>query len=218
MIRDLIGQARRLSRALLLMCVLMIILVLVVCTVPMDILHLLLQDPAAAYDLPFNAGMVSHLGVLLWIVVGVFASRVGRANRGDHALGGLLCWAGCFSIVLGLDDLFLLHELAIPGVGIPEFAVLGVYGALLVALIWTHRRTILATDYLLLVLSSTAFCLSIVLDEGPDIGLPLLWRLGHTPLEDVFKLVGIVAWCAYFLQTGFHFATGAKTRSGAATA
>ena len=130
-------QLQGISKPLLLTYLPAIVMLLVVFLQPRDTWRILLQDPAAYFDLPFYSGLVSHLGVFLWVVSGVvaiFSSCAGQQLGRDLQRVRLLRNMGLFSLVLGIDDMFLLHELALPSVGIPEIVVLGSYGLTLAAL------------------------------------------------------------------------------------
>lgn len=200
-----LARLRPLVKPLLLAYAPAVVLFAIVFSQPRDMWSVLMADPAARYDLPFYSGLVSHVGVLLWVLSGstaVFSAYAGRRLGRDPQRLRMLMHMGLFSLLLGLDDIFLLHEAALPSVGVPEVAVFGCYGLVLLTLLVVHRRTILDSVVGPLALAGASFFLSVVLDEGPEMGLPLLWRIGHTPLEDVFKLLGIVGWSFYLIHTG----------------
>ncbi len=99
-------------------------------------------------------------------------------------------------MVLGLDDIFLLHESVFPHLGIPEKVVYASYaGFVLLYLLWFYS-VILNTEYILLMVALILFFASIVLDNFTPPGFnPYL-------LEDGAKMAGIVNWFFYFFRVG----------------
>ncbi len=98
------------------------------------------------------------------------------------------------TLVLGIDDVFLLHEKVFPWFGVPEEAVVGSYAGFVLFYLVKFYSVILKTEYVLLVMALSFFGLSATLD--------LVQPHGSYLLEDGAKLVGIVSWLAYFFRTG----------------
>lgn len=170
----------------------------------------LLRDPNAVMGLSFYYGALSHLGVLLWwaaAVVGVFSAFVLRAVfrlKGAEAAPKLLLWMGVLTALLALDDLFMLHEEALPlYLGIPEWSVFAFHGLFAAGILLAFRRVVLRSDFLLLGLALGFFALSILVDLGMLrflFGIPLELDL---LLEDAAKLLGIASWLSYLGRTAF---------------
>jgi hypothetical protein len=159
------------------------------------------SDVVTTADLPFYAGIVSNVGVLLWTVAAVaalFAGSVLRVRGNDRRLAGFLLGSGGFSALLAVDDLFLVHESVAPYyVGIPQNVVLGTYGVLAIAGLVAFADTIRQTDYQLFALAVVFLGLSVAIDQASALlSREVLW-------EDGAKLLGIVAWCLYFTRTAF---------------
>ena len=71
-----------------------------------------LRDLAQTCSTPAGVGLLSNLGYLLWLAaaaVALFTSHVGLPNiRGKQK--ELLACGGWFSLILCIDDMFLLHD------------------------------------------------------------------------------------------------------------
>jgi len=104
------------------------------------------------------------------------------------------------SIVLALDDLFMLHEAIFPNsFGISERLILLTYGLLVISGIVKFRKMILQTEYLILIVVLGCFGLSFIVDgfqESIEVVLGQ-WRI---LVEDGFKLLGFVGWFGYLLK------------------
>ena len=171
----------------------------------------LMRDPAAVAAQPFYIGLGSHVGVLLWgaaATICLFSAGVLTPGSEAGTRRSFLNASGVLTLILALDDLFLLHEEVIPRfLGIPEMVVLGSYGLLVIAYLTRYRGVIARTDHYLLRLALTFFGLSLVLDMLPalfpdsssmrDVLPPVLIDV-HVLLEDGAKLFGIVSWLGYF--------------------
>jgi hypothetical protein len=161
------------------------------------------RDPAAAVRLDgcegiacSYAGMVSNVGIVLWLVAATLtlgAALLGRRMGIDRRALSLLWWGGALTALLGLDDLFELHEYAVPAL-IPHgqelaYAAYGVAGLGLLAL---HRDLLMRADTWLLVAAGSLLLVSAAADEI----LP-----GNHLLEDGSKLLAIVLWGIFFVGT-----------------
>ena len=153
------------------------------------------RDPAAIANHPVYYGAISNLGVLLWgssatacllggIVTNILSEQQERAKF-FAAFCGL-------SVVLCLDDLFMLHEEIFPkSIGISEEAVFLFYAIMFSSMLLRFRKILLKTKPVLFAASLLLFALSVSSDIIPAIG-------SYT-IEDGSKFVAIFVWCAYFL-------------------
>ncbi|MFI5217943.1 MAG: hypothetical protein ACHQNT_00545 [Bacteroidia bacterium] len=156
------------------------------------------QDPTAIMDAPFYTGFFSNIGILLWCASAAicFFTRgiIPKANA-TGTIRAFLFYSGLVTSLLMLDDLFLLHESALPDyIGIPEKGVYVIYGNILLLYLFVFRSTILKTEYLLLALAFALIGISTVVDLLP---MPIP---EDSFLEDAVKLFGIVSWFIYFLR------------------
>ncbi len=158
------------------------------------------RDPAdITHSSPF-LGVLSNLDILLWCAtaaVCLFAFLVIRRDRGRRKTALFLLLAGLLTILLLLDDLFLLHERIFPRYlhwrqRYPFYA----YFSLTAAYLAAFRKIILKSDFRMLAASCVFFALSIAVDAfaGP---LSQSFPSYHL-FEDGFKLFGLASWLGYF--------------------
>lgn len=162
----------------------------------------LLLDPNSVNGVPWYTGLVSNLGVLGWTTatsvgfVGAWIADVGdRPGAVSMLRGGAL-----LSAILLLDDLFQIHILVKPLLGVPKA---GVYAAYLLLTGWwaiSQLQEIRRTRALLLSAAGFAFFLSVVVDQT---GTKLFGLADSTALlaEDAAKFLGVLAWAQYFVLT-----------------
>lgn len=168
----------------------------------------LTRDPAAITGYPAYVGFVSQLGIMAWSAAfaicalgyTVLTSRAQRAVRGQNRILRLFLFCSALlTLLLGVDDAFMLHERVYPHLNIPDIAVSGIYaGAALVYLI-AFARIIIGTEFLLLFAALGFFALSV--------GTDFIFPPKDSPfwIEDGAKMTGILCWLGYYLRsvTGF---------------
>lgn len=159
-------------------------------------IYVFTRDPAALVDISPFYGLVSNLGILLWFggaVISLFSALLlWRRDRSLQVIGFLII-SGLFSMVLMLDDLFMLHEHVVPKfLRIPQRAVIAIYPILAVLYLLRYRELILRTNYWFLILGFGFLAVSV----GSDLIPPFLadW---HPLFEDGAKFLGIVSWFIY---------------------
>lgn len=154
----------------------------------------LVRDPNAIARNPGYFGIVSNIGVILWIVGAAAALQAFAAtfDAGTTALRRTLLAGGLFSTLMGIDDFLMLHE-AVATMGIPEEVVLVPHMILLGALCYCAYTVRSATPRLLLVASVLSMGLSFAADMAPiHVG-------GATFVEEAFKLIGILFLTTYLV-------------------
>lgn len=156
------------------------------------------RDPTSAAGASFLLGYASNLMVAVWLSGGIAAlvAAAALAAAGDRP-GARPFWAtGALTLVLTADDLFQLHEEALPYyLGLPQLLVIGAYGAATLAVGVAHRRWIAAHGWPLLALALALLGCSVLTDALEAEG-SLVGRL----LEDGAKLVGVTAWTAFLAR------------------
>jgi hypothetical protein len=168
--------------------------------------------------LPWLAGLLNQLGVLLFCSAGVvclFTVRILVRHQARLTLTGFLAGAGLLSLLLGLDDVFMVHETVhkrIGGVTAKLFTV--AYASALLALLWSNRREILqSTEWRVLLVSLACFGLSEVIANLRVLNqCRLHWRVwdpspARTLCEEGLKWFGVVLWFAYLLDTAANHMT-----------
>ncbi len=160
------------------------------------------RDPMATLQGHPLTGIQSTLGVLVWggaAAICFFSCLALQRVKLQENLSFFLFWSGVISIVLALDDMFLIHEdLAYRYLSVNEKVVVLVYGCLVAWFAIKFRRNILATDYSLLLLAFVFFGSSVFIDM---LNSKWSWSIFF---EDGFKLLGIVTWSGYLIRTCLH--------------
>lgn len=157
----------------------------------------LTRDPNAICGNPYYAGFISQFGIFFWAgaaVICLFTYYLLIKQSIKSEMQPLLLFAGIFTLFLGADDVFQLHDGFFPHIGISEKLVLVCYASLMVYFLLRFRALILKTNFLLLLMALFFFGLSLIVDV-----LWLFQSIRHL-LEDGFKLMGIVAWAFYFAE------------------
>jgi hypothetical protein len=169
------------------------------------------NDPFVLGNLPFYAGIISTVGMLLWsatATVCFFTAAVLKKN--DHLSGWrfFLVMSGVLTSLLLFDDLFQMHKIFYPILfHLAEVFVYGVYGLFAFWYLISFRKQIQDTEFLLLVLALVFFALSVIIDTlDPLPG-------GNTAFSDGLKFFGIVSWFTYFIRTCGKATTEKKTNS-----
>lgn len=150
------------------------------------------RDPSAQFGFPLYGGFVSTLGFAGWTVAAT-ASALAAAARPQ--LRRLMLPVFALSVLLALDDQFMLHDAVLPRVGIPENLVLLAEAALCLRAIWPFLPALLRFRLPLLAMALAGFAISLLVDVAVnfDTGTALL-------IEDLAKFTGIVFWAAHWFR------------------
>ena len=149
----------------------------------------ILRDPAQQTKTSSFLGFVSSIGSWLWVsaaAISFFAVLTFEAPSPiNHKK--LLSLVGWFSLILAVDDFFLIHDRFITeGILIPLYA--GFVGYLLVR----HRQKIIEIDGFAFLLAGTFLALSVVVDAVQEI-LPMSYNSSQA-FEEGFKFMGGATW------------------------
>lgn len=201
-ISNLVNRSKTLT-PLLLCAYIPIILILAIISWQAKIpLSHLTRDPLVIVEEPFYIGILSNIGILFWcsaVAICLFSFTLLRNYNRSRKMNSFILASGLLTLVLLLDDFFMVHEEVAPEyLLIPEKAVYGIYAGLLSYYLIKFRKTILETDFSLLLLALGWFALSVVFDKGL-IPLPASWLQRELDfyLEDTTKLLGIFSWFMY---------------------
>lgn len=134
--------------------------------------------------------------------------------------------SGAFTMLLLLDDMFLLHEATFPAIGIPEAAVYGVYLTLAALYGLVFWRIVKQTNYVLMLIALGLMAVSLTLDlvhddlvqiyrdirhdrafeqtsavaqpaDNLEEAAPVLIENIYYMMEDGTKFLGIIGWMLY---------------------
>lgn len=161
------------------------------------------RDPSAIMGAPFYIGLLSNLGILLWCssaVVCLFSFIIFRGVVKYTDFASFCLFSSVLTIVLLFDDLFLIHESVFPQyLNIPEKFFYVSYVIALIAYLVRFKKTILKTEFFLLLLALNFFGLSIIIDLFQQTFHLLRPGLANL-IEDFSKFLGILGWCTYFVR------------------
>jgi hypothetical protein len=164
-----------------------------------------LRDVVLTGELPFFAGFVSQVEMILWsasLTVCLFSLIVLHSEKKE--LPGprrLLLQGGLLTGILLIDDIFLFHEEIAPDyLHISENIVIVLYLAMSIVFVASNWYEILDSEYLILSIALFLFANSILLDAIPvdEYDLRYFWEQLEIFLEDGFKFAGIATWLLYF--------------------
>jgi len=134
----------------------------------------------------------ASISSILWLSV-LFTYVLLKTSRRSRDIVRFILLGGLISLVLLLDDFFMLHTYIYPiYLGVNEKAVLVFYGMPIPYYLVIFRKIIRKTELLFILLAVFFFALSVLVDLLPESFLP--W---HHILEDGPKLIGIVSWFEY---------------------
>jgi hypothetical protein len=169
-------------------------------------LWMLVRDPADTKDFSPYIGMLSHWGVILWTATAaicLFSTVLLKQQKAPHATRRFLMVSGIFSLLLGIDDLYMLHERLFPRIfQMPEIFFYILYFLAFAAYLAYFTSQILKHDYLLFMAAFIFF----VFSRDFFIEIPYLSQFSNT--GEILKYFGIVFWLAFFYRTALYEVNG----------
>jgi hypothetical protein len=163
------------------------------------------RDPQATTFERWFLGFFSNVGSALWWAgagIALLAACVllaAPARRAPDETGWFLLAVAGLTAVLGIDDMFGVHDVWGHEHGVAEWPFFAVYGALAAVTIWRFRRAVARTWLTPLVGAVVLYVFSTLVD----------WMSGHSTSdvrylgEDGVKLLGIVCWVAWVGHSAF---------------
>ena len=159
----------------------------------------LTRDPIILGKLPVHIGFLSQIGLFIWsasATLCLFSFAILARHEKHRKFRQFLLVSGLLTMLLALDDAFLMHEFVLPSIGIPQNFVLGSYVVFVLLYLLRFKQVILETEYVLLAMALFFFAVSVILDVLHSPGIHPYF------FEDSAKLVGLVSWLAYFFRVG----------------
>ena len=157
-----------------------------------------LRDLAQTCSTPAGVGLLSNLCYLLWLAasaVALFTTYSGLPGiKGKQK--GLLACGGWFSLILCIDDMFLLHDRYI---GQTFLYLIYIMFSLLIAT--RYRKQLIASKGELFLLSVALLGTSIAIDllQPVERDQPVIYMLSQL-FEEGAKFLGIATWVLYWCQ------------------
>ena len=160
------------------------------------------KDPAEIKHFPPYIGMLANWSIILWMVTAViclFSAVILKQQKAPKAIFWFLVASGIFSLLLGIDDQYLLHDRLLPRMfHMPEMLFYLLYFFAFAAYVIYFIPQILKHDYLLFVAAFLFFIFS----RQFLIEIPYFSQFNTT--GDMLKYFGIVFWLAFFYRTALH--------------
>ena len=155
--------------------------------------QLVLRDLAQTCSTPAGVGLLSNLGYLLWLAaaaVALFTTYSGASGIRGKQMELLAC-GGWFSLILCIDDMFLLHDRYIGQTFL--YLVYVVFAALIAT---RYRRQLMASQGELFLLAVALLGSSIGIDQF-QLALPFDYETVQL-VEEGAKFLGIATWVFYW--------------------
>lgn len=153
-----------------------------------------LDDPASVANISPLAGALSVVGVLLWFVAGTAALLAAphAASLGERSL---LRAVGVVSVVLALDDQFMVHEVLVPETfGVSELGTIIPYAIVgIVLAVWLWRAVVDHPDSFVLIVALTCLGVSLAIDVTHE-------AFAGATAEEAAKLFGIAFWTLFAVR------------------
>jgi len=159
--------------------------------------ELVIRDLAQTCGQPLGVGLLSNLGYLLWISAAAIA--LFTALSGVVAVRGreqqLLISGGLFSLLLCLDDMFLLHDRYIGSTFL--YSLYAIFALLILFRFRAQVQALGGGSFLLAVVLLGG---SVVLDQLQEV-IPVAYDRVQL-VEEGAKFLGIATWLAFWWQAG----------------
>ena len=154
---------------------------------------LVIRDLAQTCGYPIGVGLISNLGILIWSAsasISLFSSLSGLVKKRENS--NLLFYGGILTLILCIDDFFLLHDKYIGADFLYiTYSIIGLY------ILTNFRKLILEIDFLSFIVSVICLSLSIAFDKGFQEIFPNHY-INIQLYEEGFKFVGIICWMNFW--------------------
>ena len=157
--------------------------------------QLVIRDLAQTCDTALGVGVLSNLGYLLWIsaaAIALFAALAGVVPLRGRVRQLLLC-GGAISLLLCLDDMFLLHDRYIGSTFL--YSLYAVFALLILV---RFRRQVQALGGGSFLLAVALLGLSVLIDQFQEL-IPVPYTRLQL-VEEGAKFLGIATWLAFWSQ------------------
>ncbi len=166
---------------------------------------MLATDPAEVQYFPPYIGMLSNWGVILWIATAsicLFSAILLKRQKASKPAFKFLATSGVFSLLLGIDDLYMLHDRVLPRMfHMHEIFFYLLYFFVFAAYLAYFATQILKYDYLLF---TAAFLFFVTSRQF----FTRFSYFGIFSTGDMLKYFGIVFWLIFFYRTALYEAGG----------
>jgi hypothetical protein len=157
--------------------------------------QLVIRDLAQTCDTAMGVGLLSNIGYLLWISAAAIALFAGLS--GVLAIRGrvrqLLISGGLFSLLLCIDDMFLLHDRYVGST-----FLYSLYAIFAVLILFRFRAQVSALGGGSFLLAVALLGTSVVIDQLQEV-IPVPYTTLQL-FEEGAKFLGIATWLAFWWQ------------------
>jgi hypothetical protein len=157
--------------------------------------QLVIRDLAQSCDTALGVGFLSNVGYLLWIsaaAIALFGALSGVVDVRGRVRQLLLCGGG-FSLLLCLDDMFLLHDRYIGSGFLYSF-----YAVFALLILFRFRAQVQALGGGSFLLAVALLGLSVIIDQLQEV-IPVDYSTLQLS-EEGAKFLGIATWLAFWWQ------------------
>lgn len=160
--------------------------------------EILTRDPDALFDVPLYYGFLSQVGIFFWAAsaaICIYSYSLLSSAPANAEFKKFFLASGMLSLLLGIDDAFMLHEQFFPFIGIKEKLIYLTYIGLVLFYLVRFHAFIFTTEFLVLVVGLSLFAFSVAFDWFQPKDIDIFFY------EDGAKFIGILCWFVYFLHT-----------------
>ena len=154
---------------------------------------LVIRDLAQTCGYPMGVGLISNLGILIWAAsasIALFSSLSGLIEKRENS--NFLLLGGILTLILCLDDFFLLHDKYIgPDFLYITYSIIGIY------ILIKFRNIILNIDFSAFIIAVFFLTSSILFDKYIQEIFPKNY-INIQLFEEGFKFIGIVCWMNFW--------------------
>ncbi len=159
------------------------------------------RDYSGVYHHEPWVGLISYLGIFIWcaaLAVCGFSWRILSRVERKKEYSVFFFWSGLITLILTLDDQFMLHEIVLPEyAGISEIFFYLFYLIIMTLYSFKFLTILLNQNVALIFLTYLFFAVSITFDLFFE-GVPF-----DTYIEDSVKFTGITLWAIYFIKSAY---------------
>jgi hypothetical protein len=157
-----------------------------------------ITDPEIPENQAWYRGLLSNVGIVLWIATGASCMFTAWCRKGDESsvvARKLIITGGVLSFMLAADDGLMLHDRMKH-----QLRFYAVYAAVAGYIVLWFFRELQSLDFMALVLSGGCLAASIFVDLI-QMDIPLRYEYSQF-FEEGFKFIGIVGWAYFWMGTG----------------
>ncbi|AFY56487.1 hypothetical protein Riv7116_4048 [Rivularia sp. PCC 7116] len=165
---------------------------------------ILFRDVFVAASVKPYYGLFSNIGIFLWSATAailLFCGTVLINVNKNHKYSKFLLSFGSLTLLLALDDFFMLHETVFPVLlKISEKVTFLAYAIITAYCLFKFRKIIFNSYFTIFIIAITFLLLSIIVDQLIPASSYLFKVDDGYFFEDSLKFIGIISWCFYFIK------------------